>query len=218
MLHEYLVMCWRVWGIRNSFYQTGTAPDFSSVPNWRTEYIDRLKSANQLQYTGFGHCLLAAKWKKPPHGFFKLNVDARRGSCSNKMGFGAVLRDANGKIVEQAGQADTLLMEANVVLLGIKWLLEMQVRDIEIESDSLVVIRYLTGNDHLVSSLGHLIDDIKSLTASFRVIFFKHVLSTGNQLAYRLAKLATTGSGSCSTWLQHPPPCISHWLSIDNND
>lgn len=95
-----------------------------------------------------------------------------------------------------------------MVLLGIKWLLEMQVRDIEIESDSLVVIRYLTGNDHLVSSLGHLIDDIKSLTASFRVIFFKHVLRTGNQPAYRLPKLATTGSGSCSTWLQHPPPCV----------
>lgn len=28
MLQEYLVMCWRVWGIQNSFYQTGTAPDF----------------------------------------------------------------------------------------------------------------------------------------------------------------------------------------------
>ncbi|PPS12084.1 hypothetical protein GOBAR_AA08553 [Gossypium barbadense] len=126
-----MLMCWRVWGIRNSFYQTGTAPDISSVPNWRTEYIDRLKSANQLQYTGFEQRLLAAKWKKPPHGFFKLNVDARRGSCSNKMGFGAVLRDANGSFIaarswKQAGQADKLLMEANVVLLGIKWLLEMQ--------------------------------------------------------------------------------------------
>ncbi|KAK8485438.1 hypothetical protein V6N11_009851 [Hibiscus sabdariffa] len=77
---------------------------------------------------------------------------------------------------KQAGHVDTLLKEANAILLGIKWLLEMQVRLVEIENDSLVVIRYLTSHDCLVSSLGHLIDDIKSLSANFRVVLFKHVL------------------------------------------
>ncbi|KAK8599201.1 hypothetical protein V6N13_077133 [Hibiscus sabdariffa] len=49
-----------------------------------------------------------------------------------RWGFGAVLRDANGSFIaarswKQAGHVDTLLKEANAILPGIKWLLEMQV-------------------------------------------------------------------------------------------
>ncbi|KAK8658267.1 hypothetical protein V6N13_036476 [Hibiscus sabdariffa] len=221
MLQEYLVMCWRVWGMRNSFYQTGTAPDFSSVRNWCTEYIHQSRTTNQQRFTGFGQCLLVTKWERPPHGFCKLNVGAGRGKCGKTMGFGAVLRDANGSFIaarswKQAGHVDKLLMEVNAILLGIKWLLEMQVRHVEIESDSLIVIRYLTGNDHLVSSLGHLVDVIRSLGASFTLISFKHVLRTGNRPAHHLAKLTAISSGGCFTWWQRPPPCIGHLLCTDN--
>lgn len=64
-------------------------------------------------------------------------------------------------------------------------------RKIEIKSDSLLVIKYLTGCGRFVSSLGNILSDIKASYSFFGSIMFKYVLKTSNNHQAKYAFLSS---------------------------
>lgn len=86
-------------------------------------------------------------WRKPVRGRLKLNVDG--GCCGNPRaaGGGGILWDSNGDVVvgfsHYYGQATNNIAECKAVLDGLRLCKQLRLRDVLIESDSLVIINWL---------------------------------------------------------------------------
>ncbi|KAL6137995.1 hypothetical protein ACLB2K_063283 [Fragaria x ananassa] len=85
-------------------------------------------------------------WIKPADGFYKLNVDDSR-SRNGDIGVGGVIKDGSGcwknGFMINIGSGDVLQAEAWGLFYGIQLALDMQISNLEVESDSAVLINLL---------------------------------------------------------------------------
>lgn len=139
----FTMICWSIWGARNAklWDNTSTSPRVivegakTFLYNWR----DAMKEIkNQTQYSAD----LQVRWKKPPVGWVKLNVDATFNRETKSMGLGCVLRDAEGNFVSARSlQWKGLFLVKEAEALGIRdalsWVKGMGFEAIVVEMDAL---------------------------------------------------------------------------------
>ena len=82
------------------------------------------------------------------------------------------------------------------------------------EGDSLSVVNALKGSGLVLSSGGHLLADISSLSNSFQSISFAHVGRQGNAVVHALAQRARS-SHSTQIWLECVPTDIMSFVMDD---
>nr|DAD38904.1 TPA_asm: hypothetical protein HUJ06_013226 [Nelumbo nucifera] len=87
-------------------------------------------------------------WHAPPPGSFKCNVDAASFTSSNLTGFGIVIRDEIGAFVKGYPSIVPGLFiskegEVMALIAAIKWVISMDIQNVEFETDALVVWKAL---------------------------------------------------------------------------
>nr|GMD46977.1 uncharacterized protein LOC109155085 [Ipomoea batatas]GMD46978.1 uncharacterized protein LOC109155085 [Ipomoea batatas] len=88
------------------------------------------------------------KWTKPQEGFLKLNVDAAIDKHTGNMGFGCVLRNNHGSFVAACGLRwrgiyNAKEAEAIAIRESLSWLKSNNFDNINVETDSLLVVQGL---------------------------------------------------------------------------
>lgn len=134
-------------------------------------------------------------WVRPPDGLFKCNIDAAVFDLSSHFGFGCIVRNSLGVVVDAvfgnlAGSFSPSLAEALTVREALSWLLSLDFSDIVIESDALVVVEALNNLVSDSSSLGLVVEDCKILASHFSSCHFVFVYRSANQAAHGLPREA----------------------------
>ena len=84
---------------------------------------------------------------------------------------------------------------------------DLQFSRVILEGDSEVVIKALNSPYVPSSSIGHLIRDIKIISAAFIDVRFCHIRRQGNRVAHSLARQACNSS-PYNVWMEDVPPDI----------
>ncbi|XP_061993859.1 uncharacterized protein LOC133711783 [Rosa rugosa] len=138
------------------------------------------------------------KWVFPPRGRLKLNIDGSFQRDGDRGGIGVVVRDSSGKVhatwsrlLPNAGSAFQCEVEAcrAALLLAIHqgW------REIEVESDSSVLVNAMNFQGEDNSEVSRIIDDCKDYVHAFDAIVIRHIFREANSVADRLAHFASLG-------------------------
>nr|GMD72664.1 uncharacterized protein LOC109162712 [Ipomoea batatas] len=164
-------------------------------------------------------CLV--RWKRPPQGWLKVNVDAANDQQSKVTGLGFVLRDYEGsfvaaKIEKWQGLYHPKAGEAIGIRETLKWVKKMGLDHIQVESDAMLVIQGLS-NNACISSFDLVLDDIREKARNFSSVSFSFVKRSANTAAHLLAREAVF-SADCREWIHDPPSFLLHALALDANE
>ncbi|KAF5442896.1 hypothetical protein F2P56_035506 [Juglans regia] len=99
-------LAWGFWFRRNKFVH---AQELLGLATVAENAVVLLKSYDQVRHQSRVQVLKHYKWKFPPAGWLKLNVDAVVFLEWDKAGVGAVLRDENGSILMAFSRAEISL-------------------------------------------------------------------------------------------------------------
>ncbi|XP_030931047.1 uncharacterized protein LOC115956926 [Quercus lobata] len=159
------------------------------------------------------------RWSPPAAGSVKINFDGAMFGESDRAGLGVVIRSCQGQVVaalsEQITKPPTVeILELLAARRAVSFSAELEHLRCVCEGDSLSVVNALKGSGLVLSSGGHLLADISSLSNSFQSISFAHVGRQGNAVAHALAQRARS-SLSTQIWLECVPTDIMS-IVMDN--
>ena len=158
------------------------------------------------------------KWTHPPEGVTAINCDAAW-SDENNGGLGVALRNHEGVCIGGAhGQAflsSVEAAEATAILLGVNVALDMGLKDVIVQSDSLSIITELNSSSSCKNwKITQIIDDIKWKKVFFNSITWDWIPREANQVADAAALLGKRMMG-LNRWVNRPPSSL---LSVLRND
>ncbi|PNX97052.1 cytochrome p450 [Trifolium pratense] len=105
-------------------------------------------------------------WEKPSRRRYKCNIDASFSSTHNKVGIGMCIRDDQGRYVATKTEwlepiLDVEIGEATGLLTALKWVGELQLRDVNFEMDCKRVVDCLYSSKTYNSDLGDILRDCR---------------------------------------------------------
>jgi ribonuclease HI len=151
---------------------------------------------------------------------FKVNFDAAVFPKHHSTGVGVVIRNGQGLPVAVACQrypcvyaiADAEAMAARVAL-QLAW--DIGLWNVELEGDSLLVIRALKDQELCLATYGDIIMDIQHLAVSFQCVRYCHVSRAGNNAAHVLARKALDLHSEFLVWLEDVPDFLDHVIQAE---
>ncbi|KAF5471637.1 hypothetical protein F2P56_008414 [Juglans regia] len=218
-LTMFFLIGWSLWNRRNKMMMEKIVIDPLAAVNHALSLqktFIQLKTSNAM---GRGKL---CKWKPPPPGFLKLNVDGAMFADVGKSGIGVVLRDEAGQVVMAATKKEDFVdepatIELLAVLRGLQFFLSLGIPNLVVESDCLVVVQELQDSQESLSSNGNLIQDVKRLMQLFRNSSVQHVYRDGNGVAHTLARYAWNVD-DVQMWWDAVPAFVTHALWFDQID
>nr|GME04994.1 uncharacterized protein LOC109155154 [Ipomoea batatas] len=150
-----LTICWKIWGARNQKLWNNIATNPNTIADDANAFLTAWRSFHPLPRTRARHDIVA-KWEKPPSGWLKVNTDAATASQDLKVGLGFIIRDSESSFVAAVAtcyQNDyhPKLAEAISIREALKWLKGKSMDNVQIETDSLLVIQGLNKASKLIS-------------------------------------------------------------------
>ncbi|XP_043812372.1 uncharacterized protein LOC122723637 [Manihot esculenta] len=146
-------------------------------------------------------------------GWIKVNIDASLNSQRSSLGFGCVVRDANGRfMVAKAGcfysQMEVKCAETIAFREALSWIKECGCDRVLFESDAQILVVSINNVslDNL-SPFGLLVQDCKLLLSSYEEARYGFIHRSANNVAYVLITSAHSESGQ-GVWVNIPPPHI----------
>ncbi|KAA3468935.1 reverse transcriptase [Gossypium australe] len=182
---------WSLWYRRNKLIHEGTRFNLQEVIGFIRGYINEL---NTLQRSVQPSIRPGPKelWRPPEEGKIKVNFDASYRSDGN-MAFTAVIaRDASG-IIQGAGTylftqvVYPFVAEARACERALSFTLSLGFTRLEVEGDSLTVIKSIEKKENDRSVLRPITQHIRHLGSSFEEITYRHVWRSANGVAHTLA-------------------------------
>lgn len=136
----------------------------------------------------------AVKWKHPSTGKHKLNVDASVIANNHSFSMGMILRDHNGKFckaktVRRIGDVSVFEAEAQGVLEALKWIIELGVHEVELESDSKLTVNAIVGNTPNYLEVGNILQECRELMKDRPDLMVSFVRKQANRVAHLLARV-----------------------------
>ena len=118
-------------------------------------------------------------------------------------------RDEHGMIIAALSQRIPLpssvsMVEALAARRALTFAQEISIFSVEVEGDSLQVIRAINNKKLDKLGLGHIIQDIKQMGSCMQFCSFLHIGRGGNKLAHSLARRAVLAADT-DVWLEEPP-------------
>ncbi|KAB2633279.1 hypothetical protein D8674_029526 [Pyrus ussuriensis x Pyrus communis] len=168
---------WRIWKSRNDML-------FREVSHDPMEMV-RLVRKQQLEFK-------PVRWKRPVFWVMKVNCDGAWWAKTCKGGYGWVMRDFAGLLQVAGGEGGLFfntaaMAEAAAIRAALLVCLELGYVDVEIESDSQVIITMLNGKYGVDATLECYIHDIGRLVSQLQGGRFGFVKWKGNAAAYVVA-------------------------------
>jgi ribonuclease HI len=151
-------------------------------------------------------------WSPPPIGFIKINFDGASKGNPGPAGFGATLRNSNGKILYLVagfmGENTNNAAELTGLLHGLQAAIDNHFHKITLEGDSQIIIQLITkilhGENPLKISpswrLSGLLEDFGALHSPNLTIIPSHVKREANKVADCLENEGVTTEMECIYW------------------
>ena len=105
-------------------------------------------------------------------------------------------------------------VEAFAARSAAQFALDLGLRDVSFEGDSLKIISALQHHSPCNTQYGHLITDTKTIAQDFISCHFVHVKREGNRVAHSLAKRARHYE-PFKVWMEAVPPDLHHVILSD---
>nr|XP_023903860.1 uncharacterized protein LOC112015657 [Quercus suber] len=170
---------------------------------------------NQIGSSGIG----GTRWRPPQDGFVKINFDGAVFCHSNSSGVGAVIWNHDGAVMasyaeklNQAYKAEEI--EALAALKAVQFAYNLGFQKVILEGDSLGLIKALKAEEHNLSLLGLLVEDVKLVANNFVSLSYSHIKRNGNSVAHNLVKHAIR-IPNFQVWIEDVPSHIVSFLHSD---
>ena len=162
---------------------------------WAATYIEEYSVATAAQTNLEPIMQRATTWSPPPRSLFKINVDGAIATATKKAGVGVIVRDELGR-VEAAmcrnlnATLGAIKTESKAIEAGLLFTQDIGIRDIVVESDSLVMVQALNGTSTPPFVVSAVVQGIRDLNKSFRRVEFSHIKRQENRPTYVLTEHA----------------------------
>lgn len=198
------ILMWQIWNFRNN-------PKTLNNPHSNSAVADKLIKAIEGAISEWedshrkeasprrsGNQVSHVQWKPPAANGWKLNSDASWFDGDGIDGIGSAVHDSNGSLIcfeiqRVSSKWGIKVMEAKAILEGIKAINHTCIQKkipVEIESDSLEVIRVLRGDDEDLSELKPVVEEILCMSSKVVSTSFVHCDRHANTVAHWLARKA----------------------------
>ena len=152
-------------------------------------------------------------WHPPPNSMFKLNFDVAVFSELSCSGVGAMIRNEKGEVMAAMSARGPQVVNSAVEEIiacrrALEFASEVGFTDLVVEGDNLSVMKSLAALETDHSWLGHIIQDIKWLTQSFRKVSFSYMRRAANSMAHGLARYAKNVHEDMYWMEENPPPML----------
>lgn len=207
------------------FYTKKSQPDFHKLEFQINKYCSEFKRQEvaNLDMTTNDRSRLEATnqtplWIPPPAGLLKLNCDASWCAIRDRGGIGWILRSPMGSII-CAGYKNiqkrwkVSWLEALAVGEGIKNI-PVDSPQVRVETDSLAVVRLVSGEGDDAMELGIFTEEVKSLVSSRPIESVVYVPRCHNEMTHKLAQ-QTCVINACEVWMDSFTSCV---LALNSND
>nr|POF00754.1 putative ribonuclease h protein [Quercus suber] len=215
-LEIFFAIAWFIWWNRNQAIHK----DLGFPPSHAWEMVGRVMVEFKAAYSlpVLPQPLPLSKWKAPPTGFFKINTDAAAFDGGGNSCIGVVIRDNLGNVLAASSKVlaasfSTKISEALAMQEGVLLATEMDVSHTMFEFDSLSIIQEINDGFH-GGELGHIIRNIRDVSATFTWCSFQHLKREGNRVAHELARVARN-SGASQVWKRFFPSLVEHFMIED---
>ncbi|CAN0888737.1 Transposon TX1 uncharacterized 149 kDa protein [Linum grandiflorum] len=198
----------RVWQHQSKFAELIVDLSRKQIEEWRAAQL-----LNRPNPTSTTHPT-CSKWHRPPVGVFKLNVDFALFAAQRKYGIGMALRGRAGQLMGykqmlRGGTPEPQVGEAQAVLEGLTWAMELGFQRVIIATDCLAVRKALVEVVVDLTEFGVVIEECKVRLAAkpdFTAEFYRR---DSNGVAHTLARRAIS---SVVSVVGEAPPV---WLNAD---
>uniref|UniRef100_A0A803Q666 Reverse transcriptase n=1 Tax=Cannabis sativa TaxID=3483 RepID=A0A803Q666_CANSA len=214
---EATMILWRIWMARNDLLWSNKSTKVSEVIRSAKTSLDNWKNARSngslpLLNVSFGSG--KEHWTKPVSTKFKINVDGALFETENRFGFGFIVRDKHGNFEEAYSNSKIGLVAPEIAeAVGVKevfsWIKTNHLTDVEVETDSLVVVQAIKGSVQMPSQFGFLVQDCRFLLSELHNVFISFVKRSANRAAHCIARKSCFMSGCILDELSAPPDLLS---------
>jgi ribonuclease HI len=159
-------------------------------------------------------------WLPPSEGFIKLNIDGSAFGTPSCGAIGGVFRNSHAQFLggfsQNIGHATCLEAELCAAMYAIEKLLALNWKNVWLESDSLMVVRFFSSSTHVPWKFRTrwnkcmLLDSHLNCSCS-------HIHREGNHAADALARNGQNLPVSFSHWWPTPSSFLSKFLNQDSN-
>nr|XP_023875864.1 uncharacterized protein LOC111988307 [Quercus suber] len=219
-LELFAFTAWSVWSQRNKVrLNLQSSPLHQVAEQARTMFaqyqVTTWTAELRLGSSGIG----GTRWRPLQAGFVKINFDGAVFGNSNSSGVGAVIRNHYGAVMascaeklNQAYKAEEI--EALAALKVLQFTYDLGFQKAILEGDLLGLIKALKAEDHNLSPLGLLVEDVKLVANNFVSLSYSHIKRSGNSVAYNLAKHAIR-IPDFQVWTEDAPSHVVSFLHSD---
>ncbi|KAM7485049.1 hypothetical protein LguiA_001058 [Lonicera macranthoides] len=206
LMDHRLVACadnpWFIWFDRNERVHGKEGRSGAALVEAAKVYVGAFLAA--LDVSVHPPVLLAAAWCKPKEGEVKINVDVAANPVLETTGLGIICRNSVGVVIGaraipiRSAMGVEVAETPLVVLEGLRFAISLGLQAIEVNSDTLRVVKMLLDNSLPRADAGVFILDALDLAKSFFKVSYFHVLRSANEEANSLAAFAVRADSLCS--------------------
>lgn len=195
MVARVIILAWAMWHHRNEVRLGAQRRPGNMLGNWAASYLEEYKAATVAQINLEPLIQIATTWTPPQHPLFKINVNGAVAKTTRKVGVGVIVKDKLGRIEAAMcrnleAPLGAIETESKAIEAGLLFAQDVGIRDIVVESNSLIMIQALNGISTPLAAISAVTQGILDLSKGFRKVEFSHVNRLGNKLAHVLAKHA----------------------------
>lgn len=163
---------------------------------------------------------LPIQWQPPPFGWYKVNWDVAVNKNLQLIGVGVLVRDYHDLVHAALSRTLQLLLELVVAeamgaLIAAEFSRDLGIHDIQIEGDSLLVVKAIRESGTQWSSYGQIVGDARVVLNNLRSWFIAHVKRDANSAAHVLAKEAVRHVND-QIWMEEVPMCIYDIITLEH--
>ena len=203
--------CWAIWHERNLFIFENKKED-SQLSAAKAEAVVHSYKKIQLpplQTSLEKKSIATSNWQSPLPGYFKVNVDASVVVEQRRVGLGAVIRDARGKVIAAAMkpscfQQEVAYAEAEAARFGVEIAEKVGSWPLIIETDSQEVVDLVLNKKSTRTELYWVISDLQACIKRQQQISIQYTPRASNVIAHNLARLALEQS-DVVLWVDNIP-------------
>ncbi|GLJ44143.1 hypothetical protein SUGI_0920550 [Cryptomeria japonica] len=161
------------------------------------------------------------RWKAPPVGWLKLNFD---GACRGNLGvfgFGAMIRNSEGKLIlgiyGAMGEATNNEAEICALMEGLKLCVTNKMTKLIIKGDSLIIIQGIIKGGFQSWKLNKWIRCVSRLLSDIGLYEIAHIYKQGNRVADCVANMGTDNPhGSVTFDVYSATDAVQNLLKADH--
>ena len=209
---------WLLWRYRNDIVHNNPTMDLDRIAENACVGTYEFQQVKKKLMIGDAHRKNSpTRWSVPLPGRLKLNVDAAIFANGSGTGIGAIIRDERGITVGAISKRlpnpySPLVAECIAIREGLSFAFNCGLQTIYVESDCLMAIQAINGNDPSV--IDSIISDIRDLFRKVSGGSCSHIPRCCNVAAHTLAKESITMNNDVS-WFNQIPPCIEQIVTAD---